>query len=336
MKLNCLENYYGNHCQVYCKPEPSRYTWNSDGSFNCTPGRRGKECEKEDSCYYEPCGDHATCINKNHGTGRICVCGGEEKSECYPDRNPCQSNPCQNGGECQLSGHYNKSFTCQCTEQWTGHRCTERRSACLEEALKLQNYDNFATEYDVNNTELPSVCLNGGTCYEHSTKFEVSCLCLPEWTGDRCELSVELESWKTNWILLTLIATGVILITILTVGIVWKCVSKKRIAKLNIKPAAIVYYPNPRNSAQSNYSRPSPLNPYSLNSTWNVPPTTVKPPNALHSKYLGPSPLEDEYDEFDPLGKYAGTAIYATPFLPDDIKQEEYARVIGRADENDK
>ncbi|VDQ00720.1 unnamed protein product [Trichobilharzia regenti] len=154
MKLNCLENYYGNQCYVYCNPEPSRYTCNSDGSYNCTP-----------------------------------------ESECYPDRNPCQTNPCQNGGQCQLSGHYNKSFTCQCTEQWTGHRCTERRSACLEEALKLQYDGNFATGYDVNNTESPPVCLNGGTCYEHATKFEVSCLCLPEWTGDRCELSVEMESW---------------------------------------------------------------------------------------------------------------------------------------------
>ncbi|CAH8837818.1 unnamed protein product [Trichobilharzia szidati] len=345
MQLSCLKNYYGNHCQVYCKPEPSRYTCNSDGSFNCIPGLIGVNCDKEDSCYYEPCADHATCVNKDNESGRICVCGGEERPECYPDYNPCQSNPCQNGGECHLSGQYNKSFTCQCTEQWTGHRCTERRSACLEEALKLQHYENQSTGYDANSTDLPSVCLNGGTCFEHPIKFEVRCVCSPEWTGDRCELSVEVESLKINWILLTLITVGIVLfiiVVLLTVGFVWKYMRRKRAVEFNDKHGAIVYYHNPRNSTQSNYGSSCPLNPHFMNSTYedtsNNPPIIVKPSNAVYSKKLEPSPLIDEYDECDPLGIYAGAEIYATAFPPDDIKaeEEEHGGDIGKTDEKDK
>ncbi|CAH8493958.1 unnamed protein product [Heterobilharzia americana] len=162
MKLSCFEHYYGKHCHVFCKPEPSRYTCSSDGSYICVPGLHGSECDKEDSCYFEPCADHATCVNKENETGRVCICGGEEKPECYSDYNPCQSKPCQNGGECQLGGHYNKSFTCICTEQWTGHRCTERRSACLEEAMKIKLHDNQSTEHGPNNTEVAAVCLMVG------------------------------------------------------------------------------------------------------------------------------------------------------------------------------
>ncbi|TNN17812.1 Protein jagged-1b [Schistosoma japonicum] len=326
MQLSCLKYYYGNHCHVFCKPEPSRYTCSSDGSYICLPGLRGPKCDKEDSCYFEPCADHALCINKDDETGRICICNGEERPECYLDYNPCDSTPCQNGGECQLTGHYNKSFVCHCTEQWTGHKCTERRSACLEEAEKIRrNNINVSDDYYSNSTEVTSVCLNGGTCFEHPIRFEVRCVCLPGWIGNRCEIPVELEEQKSNWILITLIGVGVVLFFIvvaLTIGVVWKYVLKKRKSQHHDKHGAIVLYHNPQNLGQSNFGSSCPLNQHFMNITYEdtsaLPPIITKSSSAAYSKKLEPSPIPDEYDECDPLGIYAGTEIYETSFPPDE------------------
>ncbi|CAH8505355.1 unnamed protein product [Schistosoma rodhaini] len=325
MRLSCVKDYYGNHCQIFCKPEPSRYTCSSDGSYICLPGLRGPKCDKEDSCYYEPCADHATCVNKDDETGRICLCNGQEKPECYPNYNPCDSKPCQNGGQCRLAGHYNESFICHCTEQWTGHKCNERRSACLEEAAKVQRHNNLSTDHYNNSTEVTSVCLNGGTCFDHPIRFEVRCVCLPGWIGARCEIPVEVETPNSNWILITLISVGGILfitVVLLTIGIIWKCFIRKRKVQYLNKHGPIVLYHNPRNSAQSNYGSSCPLNQHFMNITYedtsNIPPLITKSPNAAYSRQLEPSTIPDEYDECDPLGIYAGTGIYETGFPPDE------------------
>ncbi|CAH8475848.1 unnamed protein product [Schistosoma turkestanicum] len=328
MRLRCLQNYFGKHCQVFCKPEPYRYTCSSDGSYICLPGLRGPKCDKEDSCYFEPCADHATCVNKDDETGRICLCGGKEKPECYPNYNPCDSKPCQNGGECQLAGHFNESFKCHCTEQWKGHKCTERRSACLEEAAKIQRNDShLSIDHFSNSTEVTSVCLNGGTCFDHPIKFEVRCVCLPGWMGLRCEIPVEEEASRVNWILFTLMGVGIILfimVIVLTIGVIWKCFIKKRKVQYpNKHDEPVVLFHNPRISTQSNFGSSCPLNQHFMNITYEdtstIPPLIKKPSNGAYSKQLDPSPIPDEYDECDPLGLiYSGAGIYETGFPPDE------------------
>ena len=47
--------------------------------------------------------------------------------------NPCDSNPCQNGGKC-FPSQDNHSFTCQCVEQCTGDLCEN----CDREYLSLR------------------------------------------------------------------------------------------------------------------------------------------------------------------------------------------------------
>ncbi|VDQ08122.1 unnamed protein product [Trichobilharzia regenti] len=94
---------------------------------------------------------------------------------------------------------------------------------------------------------------------------------------------------------------------------------------MNIKPGPIVYYHNPRNSDQSNYSRLWPLNPYSMNSTWNVPPTDVKPSYAIDSKNLELNPLDEyEYAEFDPLGPFDEDAPPLPPLRPTTFDASPY------------
>ncbi|XP_018650471.1 hypothetical protein Smp_128230 [Schistosoma mansoni] len=243
MRLSCVKDYYGNHCQIFCKPEPSRYTCSSDGSYICLPG----------------------------------------------------------------------------------HKCNERRSACLEEAAKVQRHNNLSTDHYNNSTEVTSVCLNGGTCFDHPIRFEVRCVCLPGWIGARCEIPVEVETPNSNWILITLISVGGILfitVVLLTIGIIWKCFIRKRKVQYLNKHGPIVLYHNPRNSAQSNYGSSCPLNQHFMNITYedtsNIPPLITKSPNAAYSRQLEPSTIPDEYDECDPLGIYAGTGIYETGFPPDE------------------
>ena len=40
---------------------------------------------------------------------------------------PCQPNPCLNGGTCKASND-GKSFTCQCKPGWSGNKCQTSKS----------------------------------------------------------------------------------------------------------------------------------------------------------------------------------------------------------------
>lgn len=74
-------------------------------------------------CYY-----HTDCKNGTEGTGCGASCEGV-KDYCYNNppgmcickaKNPCDSNPCKNGGTCTNNG---ETFTCKCTKNWYGDTC---------------------------------------------------------------------------------------------------------------------------------------------------------------------------------------------------------------------
>jgi hypothetical protein len=72
----------------------------------------------------------------------------------------CDPNPCQNGGDCTVSGN---SFTCDCADGWEGETC----------------------EDDVDECE-PNPCKNGAQCNNMPGDF--SCDCPMNVTGKTCEL----------------------------------------------------------------------------------------------------------------------------------------------------
>ncbi|KAF6021416.1 hypothetical protein EB796_020283 [Bugula neritina] len=92
-------------------------------------------------------------------TSLFLALGWTDNSTCNVDINECDLDICENGGNCTNT---NGSFTCQCTEFWTGDVCSEDILECSQ----------------------PDSCQNSGNCTELEGGFTCNC------TGtDLCENS---------------------------------------------------------------------------------------------------------------------------------------------------
>lgn len=106
--------------------------------------------------------------------GEICCPTSCEGRSCIALRDinvfdPCDSNPCLNGGGCFLDSDF-KSYSCFCTVGFTGKFCESKFDACA-----------------VNK------CQNGGKCIKKLNSFE--CQCKPGadgtmFTGELCEIAL--------------------------------------------------------------------------------------------------------------------------------------------------
>jgi low-density lipoprotein receptor-related protein 1 (alpha-2-macroglobulin receptor) len=99
-----------------------------------------------------------------------CTCGSNfQGSYCQTaitatSGNPCSSNPCMNGGFCQVQG---SSFICSCSKSYSGLRC----------------------QVPAANPCLSYPCQNGGTCVALSTT-QYYCSCLTNYYGTNCEYCI--------------------------------------------------------------------------------------------------------------------------------------------------
>ncbi|KAJ8020411.1 Neurogenic locus notch-like protein 1 [Holothuria leucospilota] len=112
-----------------------------------------------DPCDVNPCVNGGTCISGS-GSQFGCRCpSGYAGQLCHISLDPCSSSPCRNGATCSsIAG----LFFCLCTSQYTGPTC-ESVNLCV-----------------------PSPCLNGGTCIPN--QFGVpQCNCLEDFTGALCQ-----------------------------------------------------------------------------------------------------------------------------------------------------
>lgn len=97
---------------------PNGYSGTGEGPNGCQSAT-GTACEAN------PC-IHGTC--QVNGNSYLCICSsGYTGNLCDILVNPCDSNPCRNGGTC-LS-HQN-TFTCQCPNEWQGLLCEEVAESC--------------------------------------------------------------------------------------------------------------------------------------------------------------------------------------------------------------
>lgn len=113
-----------------------------------------QQCKENGECY---------CPSYNGKTYSVTERGCVESRQ-----NPCDSNPCQNGGVCFATPD-NLSFTCQCPEACSGDRC--------------QNCD-------VVKICTPGYCKNGGTCIVVGTK--PFCKCPPSYLPPLCIFHVNI------------------------------------------------------------------------------------------------------------------------------------------------
>ncbi|KAF2368216.1 EGF-like domain, partial [Trinorchestia longiramus] len=96
---------------------PPGYAGNGIGPFGCSPVSGGNGVN---ACASNPC-VHGTCTP--NGNTFLCHC-----LPGYAD--PCSSSPCQNGGTCSRGVAGGPSFTCACTNAYTGVTCSESIQRC--------------------------------------------------------------------------------------------------------------------------------------------------------------------------------------------------------------
>lgn len=121
------------------------------------------------------------------------------------DTDPCATNPCQNGGLCQVSG---TTYTCICQNGYSGQNCQSFISTacssnpCYNGATCISanngytcvcqtgysgsNCQQASTSPPVTTTCTYNACFNGGTCTRNSLNLE-SCQCQTGYTGTKCQ-----------------------------------------------------------------------------------------------------------------------------------------------------
>ncbi|XP_027054566.1 neurogenic locus Notch protein-like [Pocillopora damicornis] len=139
----CADGYYGETCEK---------------GLPCVPGK--KTDDPQGCCWVFP-------FEYGGVTYQSCTNGWCSFDEVYQGNwancvNPCTNNPCQNGGDCTVTG--DDSYSCKCPDGYYGESCEKASvSPCKSHP-----------------------CKNGGTCAMTGLD-SFSCKCTDEFEGDTCE-----------------------------------------------------------------------------------------------------------------------------------------------------
>eukprot|EP00118_Oscarella_pearsei_P004431 m.18952 g.18952 ORF g.18952 m.18952 type:complete len:391 (+) comp27759_c0_seq4:132-1304(+) len=125
LRVVCPEYYYGNVCNIYCKPQDSpegHYSCEPDGSKKCLDGYTDPETDCVTMIMYcesQPCQFNGICTNILNGF--TCSCAvGYTGIFCETMIPACHSSPCQYGGTCTPMID---DYMCECRTQTTGKNC---------------------------------------------------------------------------------------------------------------------------------------------------------------------------------------------------------------------
>ncbi|XP_052123536.1 delta and Notch-like epidermal growth factor-related receptor [Frankliniella occidentalis] len=185
---NCGEN-------QDCSGKGVCYSKDSMEGFECQccPGYLGPHCEERDACLPSPCLNQGICLDVSQGhedTQFSCLCPyGFTGDRCEVVTDPCDSEPCRNGGSCRRSARNGTQWWCQCAPGFHGVQC-ERPVLALaapEDPVVVAPATQVAAVVVAPAASpcVPSPC-KYGLCI--SKGGQASCYCQPGFTGKRCDL----------------------------------------------------------------------------------------------------------------------------------------------------
>lgn len=124
----------------------------NDGKYQCYPT--------------SPCENGAVCIEQPPESYKCDCLEGFKGSNCEVEIDPCDSNPCQNGGTCQRDSESSLAYDCKCTEWYKGKHCEKNILPCSS-----------------------SPCHNHATCIDDpNDPTNFFCQCTRWLTGRYCEI----------------------------------------------------------------------------------------------------------------------------------------------------
>ncbi|KAJ7989113.1 hypothetical protein DPEC_G00316160 [Dallia pectoralis] len=201
----CREGWQGTFCNEckrhpFCKHGTCQQPW----QCTCQEGWGGLLCDQDlNYCtHHKPCRNGATCMNTGQGS-YTCTCRpGFTGDSCEREVKECDSQPCQNGGQCL---DLENGYRCACPRGFEGAQCEHRTLTCADSPCfhgKCKEKDNGQSytcecpagftglncEKKVDKcTSLP--CTNGGRCVIHgSTRW---CNCLSGFKGLQCQINID-------------------------------------------------------------------------------------------------------------------------------------------------
>ncbi|CAH8443162.1 unnamed protein product [Schistosoma rodhaini] len=169
-RYSCTLNYYGEHCNHYCKPRDSKlghYQCHPQtGELICNAGWTGARCNQ--ALCRKGC-KHGTCVGPE-----LCRCiDGWTGLNC----DQCITTPGCLNGHCQFNSKHTSylPFTCECEPGWTGMLCNINMRVC-------------------DSNEYVNICQNHGICINqpdpNGLKVLYRCECLPGFYGTHCEKQI--------------------------------------------------------------------------------------------------------------------------------------------------
>eukprot|EP00056_Hartaetosiga_gracilis_P012832 m.206744 g.206744 ORF g.206744 m.206744 type:complete len:902 (-) comp13757_c0_seq21:842-3547(-) len=214
-QCNCFLNWEGPRCETAVEDPCDGYTCDQNGiclpMYGLTPprmclcidGNIQPSCNFT-QCDYNTCNNDGQCVTIVSGKN-ICVCPpGTAGDLCELKANdPCNDNPCNNGGVCHSEIGVN-GYTCVCPPQYTGDHCETLINPCYYNpcgsagtcsiisvgGFYLHSCDCIdgmrGTNCDIEIDECETQpCLNGGTCIDKFNAYK--CLCPSTHGGHNCQ-----------------------------------------------------------------------------------------------------------------------------------------------------